>query len=452
LRDTVKLGEDRTRANGLLGQDASFPIAGNLADPERALFGVGDLYESTDGGTTVQDILFGPITAFSYAGLDNPFAVYAGVTSQTSAGVSTESLEVRSVAGGLFTIISTPPWGNASAAQIVVDPNNWRTVYVRDSAGRIWRTTDGGATASNWTDLTDNLTGPNGLTPLVESIALADGVLLASGPNGVFRRLPESSFTGYTWTKLGQFLPNVDGTDVHYVAPSGTVTGGDFVLVGTYGRGAWILPNASSFIASPSTLQVTGDENGQVGANDDIIMQLDPTDSSKLQIIVNGKTEYDGSYAYFSSVEIDSGGGGGTIDIHDIPPSLSVSVIQSGAQTMTLRPFLATQPDGSVSALTITGDPTIGSLGDVLTITTSGGDTMINLNNEVLKLPSNELGHITAELRRGYNVVNAEQLPANTSLLISGNVGGGRLHLGPSRGQWQRGWDSGHSGDRECCK
>jgi hypothetical protein len=352
--------------------DFSFTFAVNPSDPTRLLFGGGsltELYESFDAGRTVTSLtpgLPGSPTAFTY-GVNDPGVVYMGFAfNQVFAGTPGGGLEVRSP-GGSLTAVHAPPWANnAVATDIVVDPNDWRTAYVLDSTGHVWRTTDAGATDGNWTDLTDNLVGPNAVAIRVDRIAPGPGgVLLASGRDGVFRRLPNFGNPGFTWTRVGQGLPNVEATGLEYVPPdpSGNPLFGDFLLVGTYGRGAWVLPDASSFLGQASTLQVTGDENGQVGADDHIVMQLDPADASKLQIVVNGRVEYDDSYAYFSSVSIDGGLGDDTIDIHDIPASLAVTVTQTepgglnvgNAGTLkSIRGPLTIAP-GSASILTLDG-------------------------------------------------------------------------------------------------
>jgi hypothetical protein len=335
---------DRKTAVAIVGEDASFPFAVGADSPLHILVGgsnlVGDgsfsdLYVSHDGGDTLSDItplgLTDSISA-STLGVDDPNAVYLATHVNGKPGNI-----YLGPAGSRPTLVAGPNWGNdVYGTQILVDPADFQHVYLLDNTGHIWQGSGVGATDSSWVDLTDNLVGSNGIASYVEHITFGpDGMLLAAGRNGVFRRLPFSGPAGFTgaWTKFGTGLPNVEVTALEYVPPdpSGNPLYGDFLLVGTYGRGAWIVPNASSVLTIPSTLEVTGDENGQPFGADHIVMQLDPADSSKLQIIDNGKIEYDDSYAYFSSVNIDANEASSAadpIDIHDIPASLSVTVNQ----------------------------------------------------------------------------------------------------------------------------
>jgi hypothetical protein len=342
--------------------DATFGIAVSPGNPKQILFGSGTgivgqalqhLYESTNAGATCTDITAAfpttdTITGFAYGGASNPLGIYLGRSDST--------IFVRSTAAGAVTQVTTPTsFGGANAVQFVVDPTNFQHAFMLDSFGNIWQTTDAGATAANWTKLTDNLFS---IAPQIDSIAIGSGgVLLASGKNGVFRRLPGSGPPGFTWSRVGTGLPIVETTSVAYEPPDPVM--GDFVLAGTYGRGAWILPKASTFLSSMSCLMVNGDENG-TPTNDTILVQLDPNDPTKLQVFVNGKLEFDDLFSMFNCLIINGGGGNDTINIRNIPanvmasvthPATGVDVINVG----TMAPGLGGDLTGIQGPLTITG-------------------------------------------------------------------------------------------------
>src|SRR5262249_61622405 len=66
-------------------------------------------------------------------------------------------------------------------------------------------------------------------------------VLLVGGSNGLYRMItPTTIGFNLPWTKYGENLPNVPVSSVHYYS------GADTLLVGTFGRGAWALANASA--------------------------------------------------------------------------------------------------------------------------------------------------------------------------------------------------------------
>jgi hypothetical protein len=80
-----------------------------------------------------------------------------------------------------------------------------------------------------------------------------------------------------------------------------------------------------------SPLYIRGD---QPGGHNLIEMQLDPQDSQKLLVKVNGTPVYDDSYAFFDTVKIDAGAGHDTVEIRDIPASVSVIVTENEASTV----------------------------------------------------------------------------------------------------------------------
>jgi hypothetical protein len=75
------------------------------------------------------------------------------------------------------------------------------------------------------------------------------------------------------WTKYGENLPNVPVSSVHYYS------GADTLLVGTFGRGAWALANASATLATAPVLTITGDNT--------VTLRADPKNPLILQVFEN---------------------------------------------------------------------------------------------------------------------------------------------------------------------
>src|SRR5207249_2090316 len=141
---------------------------------------------------------------------------------------------------------------------------DWRRVYVLDVQGRVWfsPTLTGPAATANqatwtWTQVTANLLGLPGATNLQRIAAETlhnTRVLLVAGEGGLFRRVGNGQ-----WAEYGVGLPNSMGTVIE------RVRGADDVLVlGTLGRGAWTIPNASQTLDVPSTLTLIGNGGNNV--------------------------------------------------------------------------------------------------------------------------------------------------------------------------------------------
>src|SRR5262249_281749 len=114
-----------------------------------------------------------------------------------------------------------------------------------------------------------------------------DGVVLVGGLGGVFRLLDSPS--GPYWSQYGTGLPNAVVTDLHYIPINRNQGFGDLLLAGTYGRGAWLVPNASQTLATPELLRIVGDQDFN-GENDTIRLMADPSNSSLLDVFLNNAT------------------------------------------------------------------------------------------------------------------------------------------------------------------
>jgi hypothetical protein len=312
---------DRALANG--ADFSPFPYILSSTDPRLMLLGNSGLYEDGDPsfangltGDVITDltaqlpgyvgingkddnkdgIVDGPgegessITALAYGGrlngVNEDRVAYVG----TSIGELFVRTSVHNVLGP-FTASPSPPFAGAYVRDIVLDPDDYRTAYVLDGYNRIWRTTDAGATAAGWTELTYNL---GSLTHSVRTLELydaspgsqpGDSVLLAGGLGGVYRFVTGPSGTG--WAQYGAGMPNALVTDLHYIPPnSNAPSRGDFLLAGTLGRGAWTLPNVSDSIRQTAVLEIDGDTDA-AGENDTISLGRDALKPRYLDVTVN---------------------------------------------------------------------------------------------------------------------------------------------------------------------
>ncbi|MEX0676640.1 MAG: ubiquitin-activating E1 FCCH domain-containing protein [Pirellulales bacterium] len=239
----------------------------------------GAVYESRNAGiaTNTADVVwtrvptgpgFGSVNAMaaggSFAGILNfPNVLYVG---------SEQRVFLRSTAGG--TLSQTPaPFPGVNITDVVMDPNDWRHAFVSDSS-RVYETTNAGA---SWNDLFSNERDIHSL----EFVPAGGGVLLAGGLNGVSRLILSSP--NRVWTEYGARLPNAKVYDMKYDATD------DKLVATTLGRGAWTISNVSTTVATPGVLQINGDMDF-AGEFDDIKLQLDPNNSTLVDVFLNTLT------------------------------------------------------------------------------------------------------------------------------------------------------------------
>lgn len=292
------------------------PWALNVVNSMRLLFGTRFLYESSDGGATVSllgtanvannlvnqnadgrdndgDVMidegdeFIPNTAIpgllgansrytalvaggrrngqnnadlAYVGTANPINNFGFPGFPTTGQLFLR--QNRTAPNGLladFVQVAAYPGGAASfpggIRDIVVDPNDWQTVYVVDASNQVWRSTDAGATVAGWTNLTLNLAAlPENMrlrnmnlrTLEVISSGCGNGeayadILLVGGLGGVFQ-LPLRPTGGMAWSRLSTGLPNALVTDLRYTPL------GDALHVATMGRGVMTIPRVREFV------------------------------------------------------------------------------------------------------------------------------------------------------------------------------------------------------------
>ncbi len=224
-------------------------------------------------------------------GLDNPEVLVVG-----SAG----RVFVRSTAGGTLTA-TTATFPGGTIQDIVLDPNNWQHFFVADGSN-VYETTDAGATAGNWRNLTP-VGRPTGNTSLqsIEFIPSATGgTVLVGGNLGVSRLAlgPPNA----PWTRFGLGLPNALVQDLDYDATD------NVLLAGTFGRGAWSIPNVTAVIETPGVLNVCGDE---LFPNQDDTVRLvrNAVNPLLLEVYVNGVLEFSNFLVAIQQINVFTAGG-----------------------------------------------------------------------------------------------------------------------------------------------
>jgi len=229
----------------------------------------------------------------AYGSLNNGLAAY--FTTDTG------QIWVRNNWGKTFALVQMPStadgWvAGTHANKIVMDPDDYHYAYVLESttadpndntSNKVWQvqlidngqpTTNGETVPAVWHDLTDNLSTVANIDGTINLQALeaydptpggglpGDAIPLVGGLGGVYQRLPTGS-GGFFWSSYGgqqngASVPNVVVTDLHYIPPNLTdPSKGDILLAGTLGRGAWIVPQASSTLGL-ANLEIFADPGG----------------------------------------------------------------------------------------------------------------------------------------------------------------------------------------------
>jgi len=259
----------------------------NSINPSRLVVGgqgTSPVYElmNADTATGTGDAIWVPVNGLTgtvNSNADAPFVVggrMGGVDNEEVLIVgSGGNVFVRSTAGGTLTNTSTPfPGGNVEA--ITVDPENWQHMFVADSS-QVWETTNAGAT---WTEITRNLALINNRLQSLAYVPTPDeDVILVGGNLGVSRLtvgVPDAP-----WTRLGGNLPNALVNDLEYHGGAD-----DMLIAGTFGRGAWIIEDASTVVDDIGVLQIFGDEDF-FGQDDVICLVRDAFNPLMLNVFLN---------------------------------------------------------------------------------------------------------------------------------------------------------------------
>ena len=265
----LTVGNDLNQAgifvlNALAGQGSRMLVAGTQG-----------LYESLDGGATASVI---PLTDSASKPHTGVWAITYGATQDgvpmpdvAYIGLGDGTLWVR-LHGGSFQPIAPPPGTSGSINGVVMDVRDWRRAYVIYNT-QVWLTENGGglagnsAPSANWLDCTGNLLAVaadaqnGGQLQAIRMIPQASGgeAVLVCAAGGVFRCLNTRAGQGVQWTLFGRNLPATFSRDVQYYPASMRRNGqaGDVMVASLYGRGAWVVEQASRDLFSPAEMQIT---------------------------------------------------------------------------------------------------------------------------------------------------------------------------------------------------
>jgi hypothetical protein len=305
------------------------PYAVNAVDPTRMLIGTDYLYESLDRGddlvcldglTSLSGGLWAPTNPVGHVdpvyatgregdpiayggysgGVANPEVIWVGAGGGVRLRTSGTGLAfaVPSKFAPAGQVPAGDPFYPGSTVQaIALDPTDWHSAFVVDGDGRIYHglTNDDGSSVT-WTELTGNLyTFTRDLRAITVYHSGSNLVLLVGGQEGVYRTLDPGDASPL-WSKFGRNLPNAPVTSLHYDPTN------DVLLAGTFGRGAWTIPNLSASVLTPGTLEIDTSANDNIGlaldANNPLLLDLSVNNipspflnlpfASLQQIIVNG--------------------------------------------------------------------------------------------------------------------------------------------------------------------
>jgi hypothetical protein len=266
------------------------PFVLNSVDPTKMIIGTNSLYESTSalagdslnalGGVTnaglppgkfrpavqVGQVNFGEaLTPIAYGGMSggvaNPAVLWVGTGGQ---------LRLRTSGNGLPALVANYP--GSSVAGIVLDPMDWHTAFVLDSFGRVFKgVTDDAGSNVTWAPLSGNLASFTNDLRTIEFFRVGTNQeLLVGGQGGVYKTVNPTS-NNPVWKRYSLALPNAFVQQLHYVPPNpANPSRGDILLVGTFGRGALTINNASIALLNPDTAVEGSPQTFNIGSFSDV--------------------------------------------------------------------------------------------------------------------------------------------------------------------------------------
>src|SRR5207302_4825931 len=87
-------------------------------------------------------------------------------------------------------------------------------------------------------------------------------------------------------TNLTKNLPNVQVSDLHYDSTN------DILIVGTYGRGAWVIKNARNVLSTDPVLTIKS-EDDVTNPNNDVILKRDKDNPLLLNVYLGHDVDAD---------------------------------------------------------------------------------------------------------------------------------------------------------------
>ncbi len=194
------------------------------------------------------------VSALVYGGFagTTPMQDVLYVGDQSFEAVPHGQLFVQSTSAGGLNFVAAYKGGSPTA--IALKPTDWQTAYITDDT-HVYRTTDGGGHVA---DITGNLLAGLGVAHVFSVVIIpggrADGIAVGTDI-GVFLTTTDSlrcaglgDNCATVWTAFGSTLPRTNAYSLAYDA------GTDTLVVGTLGRSAFKLDNASSVVFGENRL------------------------------------------------------------------------------------------------------------------------------------------------------------------------------------------------------
>ena len=215
------------------------PFVLNNLTPARMLIGTSSIYESSDKGDSLNNLgtAGAAVTGMSYGSRLTDFTT----------GVSTDFADAFYVAAGKSilhrvnsantpTVINSP---GSNIVELVMNPQDYKNVYVVDDAGKVFGSTDEGVTWEDHTgDLANKISQPTTIEifsppPAKNDKRDKDLQIAVGGIGDVVSLHPK--LHEKTWSSVGPGLPHAYFFEIHYNAAC------DTLVAGALGRGAWTI-------------------------------------------------------------------------------------------------------------------------------------------------------------------------------------------------------------------
>jgi hypothetical protein len=293
-----------------------------------------NLYESFDGGNTCTQLVgqtpdgkplnlgagmlndSGPGTVLVYGGridsAGNPDLIIDGAGS---------NLFLRQEFGKPLVQIASYP--GSAIRGIVTDRYHWNSVFVVDSNANVWFDLDIRDPTQKWQNLTFNLNKLTSDPRCIEEVTAQDGsehIFIGGGKpamNGLVPQPGAASGGIYqlltvngqsSWVKFGANLPNALVSSMVYDFTT------DALIVGTFGRGSFMIHNIGSQVGIPSVMQITGDNNSS-HPNNQFTLEADPNNPLLLDVIVNNTLQKSIPWTALYQVSVTGGAGDDTLTV-----------------------------------------------------------------------------------------------------------------------------------------
>ncbi|MBL7745156.1 MAG: gliding motility-associated C-terminal domain-containing protein [Chitinophagaceae bacterium] len=205
------------------------------------------IYKSADQGTTNDAIFTEPVVnssiyAFTMVGQNRAYAVAYRFSPAVQRTLIFRSLNANA-SGPVWDTVKTFPTGTLAPQLRNIKFANQDTGYTCGSRGKVYRTTDGGAT---WTDVSPDTTVNSNGTATYTALSVVTGKIVYVGGNG--RRIFKSTDAGATWTDLTIAIPAPPtpitsftsvGNIIMNDANNGYLHAGNIVMKTTDGWATW---------------------------------------------------------------------------------------------------------------------------------------------------------------------------------------------------------------------